>query len=131
MRLLSFAVGVLGKRVTAEGGLGGECVDLANLYIADCYGLPHVWSDAIDWHRVRLPGFTWVPNSATNHPDAGSLVVWGQNKQAGTGKNGHIAICMYAEVMYLLTLDQNWSIEACTFNLHTYSGVMGWHSPNP
>lgn len=130
MRILSFAASVLGRRVQAPGGLGGECVDLANLYLSQVWSLPHVWSNAVDWKQIRLPGWSWTDNKATNHPPAGSLVVWGQSKQAGTGPNGHIAIALYSEVMYLTTLDQNWLVEAVSLNLHNYSGVLGWHSPD-
>ena len=122
----------LRRRATAPGGLGGQCVDLIELYIAQCYGLPHVWHNASDWVGVTLPGWTWEPNTPTNVPPTGAIIVWGQTPQHGIGPFGHIAIVIEADQYLILTYDQNWPDGSpCLFNEHDYVGVLGWHIPPP
>lgn len=126
MSPLAFAMRNLGHAVQAPGGIGGECVDLANLYLL-ALGYPHVYRNAADWSGIVLPGFKWQANSPTNYPGSGDVVVWHSDGPAGIGVNGHIAIVLAADAMQLLTLDQNWSVRSVTLQLHSYAGVAGWH----
>jgi len=129
MTLLDFVASVYHKRVTAPGGLGGQCVDLSNLYIIDAYSLPPVRANAVDWQRQKLPGFLWVSNGPTNSPSPGSLCVWNPSKDIGVGQYGHIAIALSADSMHFLSLDQDWWVQQCIPVLHDYKGLAGWHSP--
>src|SRR5579859_987414 len=76
-RLLSFTLRYENALAIPPGGAGGSCVDLVNMYRAFCYGEPHVWSDAVGWAALSLPGWTWIANTASNFPAPGDIVVWG------------------------------------------------------
>jgi hypothetical protein len=123
---LAFAQRYLGATVGSVGGIGGECVDLANEWLAEAYCMAHVYRNAVDWGNRNLPGYNWVMNAPANAPSAGDLVVWGPDASVGTGVNGHIALALLGDSMHLLTLDQNWSGRFVTLELHTYRGVLGW-----
>lgn len=126
--LLSFAYAALGRVVTAPGGMGGQCVDLCNLWLVR-EGCSEAHRNAKDW-AGGVPGTVWVPNAATNSPPAGAVVVWVPKRNVAIDPNGHVAIAVYADVMHLVTLDQNWPDGApVSFVLHTYAGVAGWCIP--
>lgn len=123
---------VLDRKITAPGAWGGQCVDAADDYLARVYGLQPVRLNAIDWYRVGVAGFAKTANTPTNYPDAGDLVVWGQSLPIGTTENGHIAICIAADSVKLLTLDQNWAgQQRCRVYEHDYRGVIGWLRRTP
>lgn len=128
MRTLAACVGsYLGQRVTAPGGLGGECVDWANLYLVDVCGHSPVRANAIDWPHTEITGFLWISNSPTNYPSAGDLVVWGEQWTIGVGAFGHIAVVLLADRFFLVTTDQNWPDGSpVTAHAHSYLGVLGW-----
>jgi hypothetical protein len=127
---LSFAHTVIGRWVQAPGGIGGECVDLANLYLAACRGLGPVRRNAVDWATLTLPNMAWVANTPTNFPSVGSIVVWNEYTAEVIGLYGHIAVCMAADQFHMVTLDQNWPVGAdVALVLHDYGGVLGWHTP--
>lgn len=127
MTPLDFAWKHVGDVLTAPGGLGGECVDLANLWLLEAFRLPHVFANAKDWEFAAIKGFSWVRNTPTNVPSAGDLVVWGPEPAWGIGANGHIALCLVADVNHLLSLDQNWPEKSpVAVKFHDYRGVLGW-----
>lgn len=129
MSVLSFAATYLGRRVAAPGGLSGQCVDLANLYLVEVLRVPEVRANAVDWPQASIPGAAWVSNEALNAPSRGALVVWKPTPSLRIGEFGHIAICLTADVMHLLTLDQNWPDGTVVATvLHSYKGVAGWFS---
>lgn len=130
MALLRFTFTHSYTRVTAPGGVGGQCVDLANLYLIDVYGLAPVRRNAADWAHVTIPGWHWTPNGPSNFPAPGAIVVWGADARIGTGAAGHIAIAIDADADLLLSFDQNWPAgHTCAIVEHDYTGVLGWHSP--
>jgi hypothetical protein len=118
----------VGRRVTAPGGLGGQCVDLTNVYVM-AQGKPAVRRNAVAWAAAgAIPGWLWVPNGPRNYPPLGAVVVWKGNVTAiGTGPYGHVAVVMAADPVALLTLDQDWP-EGSPVALvwHGYEGVAGW-----
>lgn len=122
--LASFVAAHNGTYVMAPGGLGAQCVDLADLWLIANGGSP-VRANAIDWATAAIPRWTWEMNGPVNYPPAGALVVWGTF--AGlTGADGHVAICVLADGESLVTYDQNWSNQPCQVVIHTYAGVLGW-----
>jgi len=130
MSLLTFVREWRGRYCTVAGGAGRQCVDLANQYLAELWHLNARQLNAVDWATIALPGMTWVPNGPTNTPPTDSLVVWGAYPKESIGQAGHIAICIEAEVMWLLSFDQNWPDGSpCGLVLHDYGGVLGWHRP--
>jgi hypothetical protein len=130
MRTLAFVRANLGRVVQAPAGFGGQCVDLANIYLLDVWAKPEIHANAVDWQSARIQGMTWEPNGPANHPPLGSIVVWRPYAPHGIGIFGHIAIALTADAMDLVTFDQNWAEGSpCAFVLHDYGGVAGWHRP--
>jgi hypothetical protein len=130
--VLSFTSRHLGSFVTAPGGVGHQCVDLANLYLLEEYRAPHQYLNAKDWVHASIPGWAWVANTPLNVPPAGALVVWGPYAPLSIGQYGHIALVLVADVNRLVSTDQDWPFGApCTLQLHTYGGVLGWQLPQP
>lgn len=132
MNVVAWARGQVGQLLTAPGGAGGQCVDLANVYLL-ARGAAPVRRDAADWAvRPIGPRWQWVPNGPANAPGVGDIVVWkAEVPSEGIGPYGHIAVCMAADSMALLTLDQDWP-EGSPVALvwHGYRGVVGWwHRP--
>lgn len=125
--VLEFAAAHQGRRVTAPGGIGGQCVDVANLWLAACGGSP-VRANAADWPDHAIPGWVWVPNDPHNAPPPGAIVVWYGNVPAmGIGPYGHIAVALAADMWTLVTLDQDWPPDApVQLVVHGYTGVHGW-----
>jgi len=129
MTVLDFVQRRLGTVITSAGGIGGECVDLANQFLADMYGDPHEYLNAVDWAGARVPGHAWIANTPSNMPRQGDLVVWGYSSAAGTGPNGHIALALAASQMWVVSCDQNWPTGSpVRLMLHSYAGILGWQS---
>jgi CHAP domain-containing protein len=129
MSPLAFAQRYLGQRVSAPGGLGGQCVDLVNVWLIEGRLQQPIHANAVDWAGVPLARHTWVPNGKVNFPTGTAIVVWGPAPEVGIGIYGHIALCLAADAMHLLTLDQNWGGEVVSMELHSYRGVLGWFKP--
>jgi hypothetical protein len=115
-----------GKRITAPGGIGGECVDLANEYILEVFGFPHEWKNALDWFGASPDKFDWVlndPKNLTQLPPRGALMVWGPGPY--TGPNGqHIDVVLSAGPQNFVGFDQNWPIGANAHHVvHDYVGA--------
>lgn len=116
-----------GHRVTAPGGIGGQCVDLVNLWSAQL-GASHLWGNAVDLLRTASTAeWTVTLNDPTNAPPPGAIVVWGQSSAAGTGQYGHCAVALVATSSVLLVLEQDWPWGSpVRWGSHTYDGVQGW-----
>jgi hypothetical protein len=133
MNLAQFVAQWSGKWVTAPGGIGGQCVDLANEYGLQVYGFPHEWKNAIDWFGFDSAHWAWVtnnPNDANQFPEPGDVVVWGPNAHVGTGPFGHIDIFLDGSGYQFHGFDQNWPVgSAAHVQWHDYQGVIGWAKP--
>ena len=88
-----FQAKYLGKAVDYDGVAGVQCVDLADQYLKDCFGITGVWVDgAKDFYNnfngypALVNAFTRVANTRDLVVEKGDLVVW------GGGSRGHIAI---------------------------------------
>lgn len=127
MKTLDFLWRHIGQYVTAPGGAGNQCVDLVNLYLLEEWHLAHVWADACQWQHARIPGWSWVGNQPTNAPGPESIVIWCAYPPHQIGAAGHIALCVQADGMHLVTFDQNWPDGSpCRLVAHDYGGVVGW-----
>ena len=127
MNLASFVAAHNGQYVTAPGGLGKECVDLANTWLV-ANNAPEVHANAVAWQNATIPNWKWVANGPINFPPPGALVVWRQ--YAGlTGEYGHIAVIVAADSNNLVSYDQNWNSQPCQLVVHSYDGVSGWWQP--
>lgn len=130
MTCAGFLARYLHQTITAPGGLGGECVDAANQYLISVLGLPPVRANAVDWAAAAVSKSVFLPNQPTNSPATGDIVVWGPSPPVGIGANGHIAVVIVADVMHLLSADQNWNgVHALEIAVHSYRGVLGWWHP--
>lgn len=122
-----------GKRITAPGGIGGECVDLANEAGLELYGFPHEWKNAIDWFGFDPAHWNWVRNDPKNLaqiPPAGALMVWGPDAQIGTNAFGHIDLVLSAGPQSFVGFDQNWPVGSFAHHqTHSYAGIIGWGIP--
>lgn len=131
LRTLQFVSANLGKHVQSPGGLGGQCVDLTNLYLMDVVVSPQVHANAVDWRNAKITEMHWVDNTPANNPPFGAIVVWQEYAPHGIGVNGHIAIVVQSDENSLVTCDQNWLDNApVSLVLHDYGGVLGWFTPN-
>lgn len=128
MSLATFISRHYGSMVTAPGGLGGQCVDLANLWVVEELHAEPLRLNARDWATAIVPASVWTPNSATNFPAPGDIVVWRPYPPLDIGVFGHIAVCLLADALRLITIDQDWPIGApVKLTVHSYQGVAGWH----
>jgi hypothetical protein len=131
MKVVQWAQFQVGRRVTAPGGLGGQCVDLCNVYLAAA-GAALVRRNAAQWADAgAIAGWQWVANGPANYPSLGDAVVWRANVTAHQiGPDGHVAVCMAADSSMLITLDQNWAQSTVVaLEWHDYIGVAGWWHP--
>lgn len=132
MTLMRFLHLQYGQRIKSPNGLGGQCVDLVELYCTAVLGVPEVPGNAIAFAGKKLPGFSWVANTRWNAPRQGDIPVWGPSPTIGTGAAGHVAIALIADGESLLTLDQNWPKGSPVAVVHHagYDGVLGWQTPH-
>jgi hypothetical protein len=93
---LAFAQRHLGQRLQSQGGLGGQCVDLVNVWLWEAYSIQPIQQNAIDWRNVTVQRHRWIVNSPINVPPRGAIVVWGQAGVVGIGQFGHIALNLTA-----------------------------------
>lgn len=127
---LHFLLSHLHQRVQAPGGIGGQCVDVCNLYLLQVWAQPPVRANAIDWRAAKVAGWQWVENGPTNYPPQGAIVVWCEDAAVGTGPYGDVAIAIDADAQEMLVYGQNWPEGAgCEFRANTFQGVSGWLMP--
>lgn len=127
--ILEFVRDSVGRTLQSPGGLGGQCVDLVELWWLN-WGLPAVPGNAVDLY-VNGPslGYSATQNTPTNYPAAGDVVIWHEYGPRGISVYGHCAIALMAGENAMLTLDQDWPWGQPTrLNVHDYDGVLGWLS---
>jgi hypothetical protein len=113
-----------GRRADFPGGAGGQCVDLVEYWVTG-NGFGRFFGNAIDVAGQRWSGAVWTPNTPTNVPNPGDVVVWG----GAVGVNGHVDIFVAGDVSSFTGFDQNWPIgAACHHVHHDYHGVLGWQA---
>jgi hypothetical protein len=122
-----------------QPGLKGECVALADLYSREVIGDQEAEpfpENAVDIFGKRSApgGFKWVRNDPANAaqiPRRGALVIFGEDRNIGTGPNGHVDICLDPADTYYNGLDQNWPLGAGPRIIrHPYTAsITGWGYP--
>jgi hypothetical protein len=129
MPLAAFVATYQGKRVQAPGGLGGQCVDLSELWRLNL-GMPRVFRNAADFVALAIAGMVWIPNTPTNAPQPGDVVVWNRNASM---PEGHIDVAVSGITSMTFTgFDQNWPLGSVAhLQAHGYWDVAGWHHPLP
>ena len=88
-----FQAKYLGKAVDYDGVAGVQCVDIADQYFKDCFGITGVWvNGARDFYNnfynypALVNAFNRVPNTRDLIIAKGDVVIW------GGGTWGHVAI---------------------------------------
>lgn len=119
----------LGKAVDYDGVLGVQCVDLADQYLKDCYGITGVWCNGardlytnFDSYAALKNRFTKIANTRELVVRKGDLVVW------GNGDNGHIAIGNgEGTIDWFVSLEENTlnRHEPTRLVRHDFGGVLG------
>jgi len=128
LALLEWVKANLGRSIDLDHEYGSQCVDLVESYLTNFLRMPAWPGNAIDFSRGHYPGWVWVPNTPSNFPIAGDVVVWGgPNVEVGTTAFGHCAIALAASPNTLLVLSQNWPPGSPTLlKLMDYRAVLGW-----
>lgn len=126
MTLQQFLTKYNGKFVEVAGSAGAEnqCVDLANAYIRDVYGLPIIeWTNAKDFPSKAGPAYDYILNTPSGIPKEGDIIIWGGNQY------GHIAVFIEGNADSFRSLDQNFptgsNVHVQNHNYNT-PPVLGW-----
>ena len=105
---------------------GAQCVELCNAW-CDWWHIERFPGNASDFEFDSHPDCDWIPNTPTNIPMIGDIVVWGKS---GALPFGHVGIFDYGDVNTLTTFDQNWPFNTpAHLQKHSYVGVRGWLRP--
>lgn len=120
-----------GRYCDFDGAYGGQCVDLADFYLRDVWGVPVFFvTGAIDLYGHRPDLIEWFANDVGNpnqFPHPGDMVIWHLDHQVGTGVNGHVDIFVSGNGLGFTGLDENWPIGSTPhLQRHNYQGVRGW-----
>src|SRR5712692_4950260 len=87
---------VPGRICDFDGAYGTQCVDPADFYLRDVWGIaPFFVTGAVDLFGHRPDLIEWITNDAGNpnqFPQPGDMVIWGLDAKIGTGVNGHVDI---------------------------------------
>jgi hypothetical protein len=115
-----------GKFIPSRGGITGQCVSMVQKWAEDngVTGTPvFPVAAAKDMPGTRKDFFDWIPNTPTGVPQAGDIVVWGNQ----VGQYGHTAIFIDGNAQSFRSFDQNWPVgTAAHIQQHNYNGVLGW-----
>ena len=119
---------------TTDGVSTVQCVDLAKLYLYNCFGIkakPWTWGNAVDYYtsfnnkswggytKMHDANFVRIANTPSFVPMKGDIVIW-------TGKYGHIAIATgEGNTSKFYSYDQNWNGKAMKKVCHTYTDFLG------
>lgn len=130
LTILEFARLHIDTRVKSRGGIGGQCVDLVELW-AVAQGKEPIRGNAVDLYaNANRSEWLAVPNGPVNSPPCGAVVVWGPWSPSGISPLGHTAVALIADEHSLLVLGQNWPSGApVRFTLMRYGGCLGWLIP--
>lgn len=120
-----------GQSLTVTGPDAGQCTAIPHKW-EQMLGLPIVYGNAVDTFANAGSDYTKIPNSPSGVPQAGDIVVWGQNSAIGTSNVGHTAVATgQGDTAHFTSFDQNWPTGSnCRTVYHTYDGVIGWFRPN-
>ena len=117
-----------GKGIDYDGWYGFQCMDLYHQYDKECIGSKNYPAPAAKdvWNKYDSNFYTRIPNTPTNIPQEGDVIIWG----TAIGPYGHIAVFYAGDVINFTSFDQNFPINSkCHFQVHSYKGVLGWLRP--
>lgn len=116
-------------KVDFDGVYGGQCVDLARMYIKEVCGTKQ-FSPVIgakDIWKQELDDFDKVTNTPDGIPPIGAIIIWG----ATYGKFGHVAISLGGTKDTFQAFSQNDPAGSpCVMRGYkSYASVLGWFTP--
>lgn len=130
-----FQAKYLGKAVDYDGILGLQCVDIADQYLKDCFGITGIWvNGACDFYNyfnnypALVNAFTRVPNTRDLIIAKGDIVVW------GGGTWGHVAIGNGQGTLdWFVSLEENTrgQNERTQLITHYFNGYGAYDGCNP
>jgi hypothetical protein len=116
-----------------------QCTDVMRQYVADVLGwAPYIvipptgYAKNIFNNFVENKYFKKILNTPTGVPKKGDIVFWKTSLWFPFLYRiaGHVAIVSSADIMNLLTFDQNYPKDSvCHFQKHSYKDCQGWFSP--
>lgn len=125
----------LGKAIDYDGTAGVQCVDLADQYLKDCFGITGVWvSGARDLYNnfysfpALVKAFDRIPNTPDLVVKEGDVVVW------GGGSWGHVAIGTgIGDTKSFISIEQNTlgKHEATQKVKHYFNNSSGYDGCSP
>ena len=130
-----FQAKYLGKAVDYDGVAGVQCVDLADQYFKDCFGITGVWvNGARDFYNnfnsypALVNAFNRVANTRDLVIQKGDVVIW------GGGTWGHVAIGNgQGNIDYFVSLEENTTgrHEPTQLVTHYFNGKTATDGCNP
>lgn len=130
MTLEAFILLYVGTGMDFDGRFGYQCVDLYRYYLHDVLQIPQSPPvvGAADIWMSPPPECVKIPNTPTNIPLPGDMVVWSRNY----GPFGHVGIFYLGDVMKFVSFDQNLPTGTLAhLQHHTYANVLGWLRVQP
>ena len=127
MKTLSqFIADYNGKYVEETGpNSKNQCVDLAQRYIKEVWGLAYLPLDHAYNLFAKAQGDLYIKviNSYFAIPKVGDVIVWGQK----LGQYGHIGVVTSANLFWFNCFEQNDPLRSpCHIKRYSYFGVTGW-----
>ena len=112
-----------------------QCMTLMHRYISEVLGNQDIATLAVpqasllatnypNYHNAEL--FNWTPNTPTNIPPKGAIIVWFANAVVGIPE-GHVAMVVNADVNQFTSFDSNFPTgQNPHLQGHDYTDVAGW-----
>jgi len=129
MTLKQFVEKYLGVKVDYDNYAGAQCVDLYRQYCKDVLNMPesekvesakHLW-ELHDRTVIQKQYLQKVYNTTDFVPNQGDFVIY------GSGKHGHVAIVLFANVSYLIVFEQDgYAQDGAKPAMRNYKDVLGF-----
>lgn len=123
-----------GKPIDFDKNKKYWCVDVFRQYCVDVLGISGWIIPAVSYAKQLFTDFpdngnkyfVKIYNTPYNVPQKGDVIIWGVYPLV-TGFSGHVAICYDANILNLVSFEQNYPTGSlCHFQKHSYKGVLGW-----
>jgi len=121
----------MGKALDYDGAYGTQCVDLANYYLRDVFGISPIAafpvSYAYQMFDYNAPaGFTKI--SGNSSFKVGDMVIWNKNRFSGDN-TGHVGLVYSVNGSAVVIFDQSPGGKAVTHNINYTGYIRGVFRP--
>lgn len=132
MTIDEFLTKYANKKWDFDGYWGAQCFDLFQFYNRDVVGGGFVSGGSAKdiWQTYPKDLYEQIPNSPTNYPRKGDVVVWGDKY----GPYGHVAICSEdgnPDTFTVLSQNDPVGVPSIYKTYSDWKGVLGWLRPKP